>query len=161
MPDLLDETHREITDRLKQLSQFVEEHRRLQAALKALDGIGRSTAVSVATRGRKPGRARSAAKPVTATPTKTPGPPEESATEPEAPKATATASTPRRVGRRKGSGTRTAEALAHVEEQPGITIAELAAKMGIKHNYLYRVLPALQKERKVYKQGKGWHPRSS
>ena len=33
--------------------------------------------------------------------------------------------------------------------------------MGIKQNYLYRVLPALQKEGKVAKRGRGWHPKGS
>jgi DNA-binding HxlR family transcriptional regulator len=36
-----------------------------------------------------------------------------------------------------------------VHGQPGITIPELAAKMGIVTTYLYRVLPALEKEGKV------------
>ncbi|HLB20691.1 MAG TPA: hypothetical protein VK605_01170, partial [Solirubrobacteraceae bacterium] len=65
----------------------------------------------------------------------------------------------RRAGRRKGSGTRAAEALSFVQGQPGITIPELAAKMGIKQNYLYRVLPGLEQEKKVSKQGRGWHPK--
>ena len=64
------------------------------------------------------------------------------------------------MGRRKGSGTRAAQALSFVQGQPGITIPELAAKMGIKQNYLYRVLPGLQQEGKVAKQGRGWHPKS-
>jgi hypothetical protein len=29
--------------------------------------------------------------------------------------------------------------------------------MGIKQNYLYRVLPALETEKKIKKQGRGWH----
>jgi hypothetical protein len=61
-------------------------------------------------------------------------------------------------GRPRGSGARTLEALRHVEKQPGITIGELAKKMKIKPNYLYRVLPQLQKEGKVKKDGKGYHP---
>jgi hypothetical protein len=65
----------------------------------------------------------------------------------------------RRAGRRKGSGTRAAEALSFVQGQPGISIPELAAKMGIKQNYLYRVLPGLEQEGKVEKQGRGWHPK--
>ena len=65
----------------------------------------------------------------------------------------------RKAGRRKGSGTRAAEALAFVQQQPGITIPELAAKMGIKQNYLYRVLPGLESENKVAKRGRGWHPK--
>jgi DNA-binding IscR family transcriptional regulator len=44
-----------------------------------------------------------------------------------------------------------------VQGQPGITIPELAAKMGIKQNYLYRVLPGLEKEKKLDKKGRGWH----
>lgn len=77
---------------------------------------------------------------------------------------TATASagattTRRRPGRRKGSGTRAAQALSLVQGQPGITIPELAGKMGIKQNYLYRVLPGLQQENKVEKRGRGWHPK--
>jgi hypothetical protein len=56
----------------------------------------------------------------------------------------------------QGSETRAAEALSFVQGQPGITIAELAAKMGIKQNYLYRVLPALETEKKVQKKGRGW-----
>ena len=30
--------------------------------------------------------------------------------------------------------------------------------MGIKQSYLYKVLPALEKEGKVTKQKRGWHP---
>jgi hypothetical protein len=65
-----------------------------------------------------------------------------------------------RVGRRKGSGTRAAQALSFVQGQPGITIPELAAKMAIKQNYLYRVLPGLEQEGKLEKKGRGWHPKS-
>jgi hypothetical protein len=65
-----------------------------------------------------------------------------------------------RVGRRKGSGTRAAQALSFVQGQPGITIPELAAKMSIKQNYLYRVLPGLEQEGKLEKKGRGWHPKA-
>jgi len=74
--------------------------------------------------------------------------------------ATAAPTRRRRTGRRKGSGTRSAQALQFVQGQPGITIPELAAKMDIKQNYLYRVLPALEQEGKIRKQGRGWHPKS-
>ena len=40
-----------------------------------------------------------------------------------------------------------------MQGQPGITIPELAAKMGIKQNYLYRVLPGLEQENKVAQAG--------
>jgi len=66
-----------------------------------------------------------------------------------------------RGGRRKGSGTRAVEALSLVQGAPGITIPELATKMGIKQNYLYRVLPGLEQEGKLEKKGRGWHPKSA
>ena len=64
-------------------------------------------------------------------------------------------------GRRRGSGTRSAQALKLVRGQPGITIPELADKMKIKQNYLYRVLPGLEADGLVAKQGRGWHPKGS
>jgi CRP-like cAMP-binding protein len=63
----------------------------------------------------------------------------------------------RRRGRPRGSGTRALQAEKLVRENPGITISELASKMKIKPNYLYRVLPQLQKDGKVRKRGSGWH----
>jgi len=64
-----------------------------------------------------------------------------------------------RRGRPRGSGTRAAEALQLVGERPGITIPELAEAMGIKQNYLYRVMPTLSEEGRVVKSGRGWHLR--
>ena len=69
-------------------------------------------------------------------------------------------STNGRRGRPRGSGTRAAQALQLVGERPGITIPELAGAMGIKQNYLYRVMPGLAEEGKVTKSGRGWHLRS-
>ena len=63
-------------------------------------------------------------------------------------------------GRPKGGGKRATEALSFVQGQPGITIPELAAKMGIKQNYLYRLLPGLEQEGKLEKKGRGWHPKA-
>ncbi len=63
-----------------------------------------------------------------------------------------------RRGRRPGSGTRSKQALELVKQRPGITIPELADRMGIKQNYLYRVMPTLAGQGKVRKQDKGWHP---
>jgi len=60
-------------------------------------------------------------------------------------------------GRPKGSGTRAKEALKLVKDRPGITIPEIAEAMKIKQNYLYRVMPDLQKDGLVRKEGRGWH----
>jgi hypothetical protein len=152
--DFLDDKRREIAERLAELKPLVDEFRRLEAAAAALAGVGGSSSASktktTAPRSRKkPGRPRGSATRTTKA---------ASATKAKARKPGRPAG--RRAGRRKGSGTRAAEALAFVQGQPGITIPELAAKMGIKQNYLYRVLPGLEQEKKVQKQGRGWFPKS-
>jgi CRP-like cAMP-binding protein len=63
-----------------------------------------------------------------------------------------------RRGRPRGSGTRGKQALELVRTTPGITIPEIAEQMGIQQNYLYRVLPGLQKDGLIRKEGRGWHP---
>ena len=63
-----------------------------------------------------------------------------------------------RRGRPRGSGTRSKEALELVRRAPASRIPEIAQAMGIKQNYLYRVLPTLQKDGLVRKEGRGWHP---
>jgi hypothetical protein len=61
-------------------------------------------------------------------------------------------------GGRGGDNTRATQTVELVRSQPGITIPELAGHMGIKPNYLYRVLPQLADDGKVRREGKGWHP---
>jgi hypothetical protein len=61
-------------------------------------------------------------------------------------------------GRPRGNGTRAKEALKLVRARPGITISEMADTMGIKANYLYRVMPTLESEGQVVKRDRGWHP---
>jgi DNA-binding IscR family transcriptional regulator len=48
-----------------------------------------------------------------------------------------------------------------VKDQPGITIPEIAASLGMKQNYLYRVMPQLANDGKVVKSGRGWHPKTA
>lgn len=64
----------------------------------------------------------------------------------------------RRGGRPRGGNTRAAQTVQLVRAHPGITIPELARHIGIKPNYLYRVLPQLAEEGKVRREGKGWYP---
>jgi hypothetical protein len=164
--DFLDEKQREITDRLKELKPLIEEYERLEAAASALDGLGVSAAVVTTA---APKAASKASRKVPGR--RGPGRPRGSKT--KKPRVVVAASAPaataapagrggprRKAGRRKGSGTRAAQALSFVTAQPGITIPELAARMGIKQNYLYRVLPTLEEESKVVKRGRGWHPKS-
>jgi len=80
---------------------------------------------------------------------------------PGRPRGATTRKTGARRGRPRGSGTRAKQALELVRSKPGITIPELAEAMGIKQNYLYRVLPGLQKDGLVTKRGRGWHPKQA
>ncbi len=170
MTDFLDEKRQEITARLKELAPLVQEYHRLEEAAAALGGISGSAAAGVAPSRRRPGRppgsvSKTAAAPVKAArkkpgrPPGKPGRPKKVGRPAGSAKAAAPSKQKRRAGRRKGSGTRAAQAHAFVRGQPGITIPELAAKMGIKQNYLYRVLPALAQENKVEQKGRGWHPK--
>lgn len=137
MPDFLDDKKREIRERLKELRPLVEEANRLESALQALEGVGAQGATATSTGSRKTngGATRRTAK-----------------------RSSGAGKGTGRRGRPKGSGPRAQEALKLVTERPGITIPELAEAMGIQQNYLYRVLPGLQKDGKVRKEGRGWHP---
>jgi sugar-specific transcriptional regulator TrmB len=67
--------------------------------------------------------------------------------------------TPRRRRKRRG-GTRADQAVQLIEQQPGISASDVAKKMKIKPNYLYRVLGDLEKEGRVKKDGRQYHPGS-
>ena len=134
MADFLDEKRREMKERLKELRPLVDEYHRLEAAVAALDGVAAAPSLSSpapATR-RKPAR-RSGA-------TRTTGAPPAGAA----------------VRRAAGRAARRRSTL--VRNRPGITIPELADAMKIKQNYLYRVMPGLQQDGLVKKEGKGWYP---
>jgi CRP-like cAMP-binding protein len=134
MPDFLEEKRREIQARLKELKPLVEEFHKLEAAEQALAGVGAAPAAprtrTAATNGSRTRRA-----------------------------ASSNGNGAGRRGRPKGSGKRAQQALELVRAKPGITIPEMAESMGIKQNYLYRVVPDLQKEGLLTKSGKGWHVR--
>ncbi|MCW3015336.1 MAG: Rrf2 family transcriptional regulator [Solirubrobacterales bacterium] len=129
MTDFLDEKKREIHERLKELRPLVDEFHRLEAAAAALDGV------SVPHIGGGGERSRRQSRPTSG----------------------GASSGGASRGRPKGSGTRSKQALEAVRGQPGITIPELAQAMGIAQNYLYRVMPELQKDGLVRKEGRGWY----
>jgi len=135
MADFLDEKRREIGDRLAELRPFVDEFDRLQAAANALGSVpgenGAPTRQASRTRNAKLSSSRRPA----------------------------ASRRGRGRGRPKGSGTRSKEALQLVKANPGITVPGIADKMGIKENYLYRVLGALAEDGLVTKEGRGWHPK--
>jgi CRP-like cAMP-binding protein len=137
MPDFLEEKKREIDARLKELRPLVDEFHRLEAASAALEGVGGSSNSRAASTPARRTRRRSASA------------------------GTSTGTRTGRRGRPRGSGTRSKQALELVRTRPGISIPEIAEAIGIQQNYLYRVLPALQKDGLVRKEGRGWHPREA
>jgi hypothetical protein len=135
MTDFLEEKKREINARLKELRPLVDEYHRLEAAAAALEGVGAdagSARAATTTRRRGSGSGGGARQ--------------------------GSGSGSGRRGRPRGSGTRSKQALELVRTRPGISIPEMAEAMGIQQNYLYRVLPGLQKDGLVRKDGRGWHP---
>jgi sugar-specific transcriptional regulator TrmB len=71
---------------------------------------------------------------------------------PGRPKGSGKAAAPKRR-RRKGSN-RADQAAKIIQKEPGLTASEIAKKMRIKPNYLYRVLAGLEKEQRVKKTGR-------
>jgi hypothetical protein len=143
MADFLDEKHKEIQARLKELEPLVEEYRRLQEADQALTSVASvrgGSATATAAPASAPRRARRSSSSRRAA-------------------AGSGGDGGSRRGRPRGSGTRANQALDLVKDRPGITIPEMAQAMGIQQNYLYRVLPGLAEEGKVVKSGRGWHLR--
>ena len=128
MTDFLDEKRNEIDGRLRELRPLVDEFHRLEKAAAALAGVGNGGARSSSSSRKRATGGRRR---------KTGGAPR---------------------GRPRGSGKRALQAQELVAASPGITIPELADAMGIQANYLYRVMPTLQGEGKIRKEGKGWHP---
>jgi hypothetical protein len=62
--------------------------------------------------------------------------------------------------RRRGS-TRADQAVRLIKQNPGISVSELGKKMKLNApNYLYRVLPDLEKEGRIKRRGRGYHPGS-
>lgn len=61
--------------------------------------------------------------------------------------------------RRRRGGTRADQAVKLIGENPGIGVSDLGKQMKLKApNYLYRVLPELEKEGRIKKKGRGYHP---
>src|SRR5690349_8341605 len=128
---LVDDVRQQINERLTELKPLVDEYHQLEAMVQKLGERVTGGDVAAATSSRRAsGRRRSTR-----------------------------GSNGRRRGRPRGGGTRSTQALALVQAKPGITIPEMGEEMGITPNYLYRVLPALAKDGKVKKKGRGWEPR--
>jgi hypothetical protein len=132
MADVLSEIRSGLEKRLRELEPLIKEHAQVREALDALKGAGvRVQRVQPAPSTVRRPRSANAS-------TATRGP-----------------------GRPRATTARAQEALKLVHRHPGITIGEMAKRMKIKPNYLYRILPDLEKDGKVNKRDKGYHPPES
>ena len=75
---------------------------------------------------------------------------------PGRPRGSRTNNAPTRTRRRRRGGTRADQAVRLIKANPGVSASEIARKMKIQPNYLYRVLGDLQKEGKVKKSGRSY-----
>jgi len=132
MADVLNKIRGDLEKRLRELEPLIEEHAHVRKALDALNDASTRAEHAVKTAVRRPRPARAS-----------------------------TTTATRGRGRPRGTGRRAEEALKLVHAHPGITLQEMAKRMKIKANYLYRVLPQLEKTGKVKKQDKGYHPPKS
>jgi hypothetical protein len=139
--DFLTKQRQQIEARLKELQPAHEEYLTL---LKARDALA---AVKPANGRRGPGRPPGK---------RGPGRPRGGRT--GAARSTATNGR-RKRGRARGrrSNTRADQALALIKQNPGIKVPDIADKMGIRQNYLYRVTAGLEKQRLVRRRGGGFH----
>jgi hypothetical protein len=150
--DFLDDKHKEITRRLAELAPVAAEYKRLVAAAEALAVIppsknGAPAMHRAASARGSTGRRR--------------GPKSDGSPAARASVSKARPQAKSRRGRRKGGGKRSAEALALVQEQPGITIPDLARRMTVHPTYLYKILPTLADEGKIIKDGHCWYPKEA
>jgi hypothetical protein len=143
--DFLTQQRRRIDARLQELRSAHEEYLTLLEAKEALEGL-KSPSQTGRPAGRPAGR-------------RGPGRPPGSRTKRRS--STAASSNgrrrPRRGGtRRRAGGTRADQALELIKSNPGVTVPEIADRMGIRQNYLYRVTAALQKQGSVKRKGQGF-----
>jgi hypothetical protein len=147
--DFLTQQRRRIDARLQELRPAHEEYLTLLEAKEALEGL-KSPSSAARPQGRPPGR-------------RGPGRPPGSGRGRRAASSASTRASsngrrrPRRSGtRRRAGGTRADQALQLIKSNPGMTVPQIADRMGIRQNYLYRVTAALQKQGSVKRKGQGF-----
>jgi hypothetical protein len=133
----------------RRLSELDDERDQILGALRALEGVSNGATAARPRQRRRSTTARASSARTTrttrATRTSTPARP-----------GARTARGGR--GRRAGGGSQADRFLKLVTDNPGITVAQAASKMGMQRaNALYSVASRLSREGKVTKQGTGYH----
>ena len=145
--DFLTKQRQQIEARLRELQPAHEEYLTLLEARDALAGV--KPGKTGPGPGRPPGRRGPGRPPTRRGPGRPPG---------SGRKTTARKATKRKTAtRRRRSGTRGDQALELIKQNPGISVSDIANRMGIRQNYLYRVTQELQKQRLVRRRNGGFH----
>ena len=121
MPELLDQIRKDLSARLTELRPLVEEHQRLQEAMRVLGNVGTNAAG-------------------------TPKPASASSSAPTGPSRTRRRTPPAKPRKRAPRGANRAAVLRAAQERPGGTSADLAAASGVERNTLYALLTRLVKD---------------
>jgi hypothetical protein len=141
--DFLTQQRRQIDAKLQELRPAHEEYLTLLEAKQALDGLKSPSQPGRPPGRRGPGRPPGSGRGRRAATTRT--------------KSANGRRRPRRAGtRRRAGGTRADQTLQLIKSNPGMTVPQIADKMGIRQNYLYRVTAALQKQGSVKRKGQGF-----
>lgn len=162
----VDDVRKQIESRLGELKPLVDEYQQLEKLASGWIDDARGRVPGLSSRGKRGRRSTASSRASSTKSTGTRGRASggrRRASASTASKSTGTRTGTRRTGARRGAprgrrggNTRANQALALVKSRPGITIPDIAREMGIKQNYLYRVLPGLEKEGKVKRKDRGW-----
>jgi hypothetical protein len=149
--DFLTKQRQQIEARLKELQPAHEEYLTL---LKARDALA---SVKPANGRRGPGRPPGRRGPGRPPGRRGPGRPKGSGTRTTRTTAKNGRRTRTRAARGRRSNTRADQALALIKQNPGIGVPDIAKRMGIRQNYLYRVTAGLERQRLVRRRDGGFH----
>jgi hypothetical protein len=138
VPDLFDQTRAEIDARRVELAPRVAEYHELEEALEALGGVEAS-----------PGRRRAPDRPRAGTAAR---PAHQRGTKPAAGRRRAAARRPRR------RVSRTDQMLAGITAHPGLTVLELATRLGINPTYAHEVVKRLSRDGTAEARASRWYP---
>jgi hypothetical protein len=154
MADFLTEKRTEIEKRLEELRPLHDEYTRLEQAKAALEGVESPGGTSRSTRGRASGSGNGRRRAANGRRKAANGRRKAANGRRKAANGRRKAANGRR---RRRAGGRAGEALDLVRKNPGITVAEMADRLGMRQrNYLYRIMANLQSEGAVDKQGRGF-----
>ncbi|WP_320672584.1 hypothetical protein [Patulibacter defluvii] len=161
--NLIDEFQKQIDERMAELRPLVDEFHALQQLRKAIETLDPEAAAEHVSAFPLPGStaanaaaaaaaaaAQAAPKASTAKPRAARGTKRPAKAAPRAAAAPAAVADP--------GALHSDDAVAQITAEPGLTANQLAEKMEVPVNVLFRLLPQLQREGRIRKQGKGYLP---